>query len=243
MNEPRRLLEGEGSELERLLLEAGLTEQPRSRGKRQAAIALAAATGISAFTKWTWAGADLLRLGAAHAGKVVAGTVIVGSTALAVVHGSSTESETPVGQAPAEQTIRTEGKAAESDPVRQELDAVQVEDLPALEEDTADEAQAVPTSPAGKTASSGSIADEIKALDAARQTLAGGNPGKTLQQLNEYSRRFRGGRLGQEAMLIRIEALSRSGQHAQAKAMARRFLAANPRSPYTKRLESIVGEL
>jgi hypothetical protein len=54
--------------------------------------------------------------------------------------------------------------------------------------------------------------------------------------------KFPGGALDQEATVLRIEALDQKGDHAQAAAMARAFLARNPASAHAKRLERIAGQ-
>ena len=47
--------------------------------------------------------------------------------------------------------------------------------------------------------------------------------------------------LGAEATVVRIEALSASGDSARAKSMAEGFLAKNPNSPYATRLRNLTG--
>jgi len=47
--------------------------------------------------------------------------------------------------------------------------------------------------------------------------------------------------LGAEASVVRIEALSASGDSARAKSLAEGFLAKNPNSPYAARLRSLTG--
>jgi hypothetical protein len=86
------------------------------------------------------------------------------------------------------------------------------------------------------------IAAQLKLLDSARSALAGGNASRSLQLLDQYARTYPRGKLSQEATLLRVEALMRSGKKAQAVSLARRFRTAHPASPYTQRLESIVGE-
>jgi outer membrane protein assembly factor BamD (BamD/ComL family) len=85
------------------------------------------------------------------------------------------------------------------------------------------------------------IADEIAALDRARRSLDSGNPTRALLQLDTYSKLFPGGRLGQEAIVMRIRALVHAGRSPEAKSLARRFRSANPQSPYNKRIDSIVA--
>ena len=63
-----------------------------------------------------------------------------------------------------------------------------------------------------------------------------------LGALDDYQRSFPHGVLGQEAAVLRIEALVKGGNTAAAKALADRFLAANPQSPHAPRIRRLVGE-
>jgi hypothetical protein len=90
-----------------------------------------------------------------------------------------------------------------------------------------------PTSP--------SLSNEVAALQVARTALAGHDPGAALAALDRYKSRYPAGRLAPEATVLRIEALVERGDRAQASALADRFEAANPKSPYADRIRSILG--
>jgi hypothetical protein len=82
---------------------------------------------------------------------------------------------------------------------------------------------------------------ELKALDAVRSTLVGGDFFRSLSLLDSYFQKFRHGRLHLEAEVLRIDALARCGQPEAARSYAKEFLRRNPNSVHTARLQSIVG--
>ena len=62
-------------------------------------------------------------------------------------------------------------------------------------------------------------------------------------QLGDYDRRFAGGSLREEALLLRIESLARAGDGATAATFARRFLKAYPTSVHVDRVAALLREL
>ncbi len=82
--------------------------------------------------------------------------------------------------------------------------------------------------------------EEARLVREADQALRRGDAGGALRTLEELRRRFPGGVLGQEREVLTIEALSRSGQGAQASARAEVFLARNPASPFAGRVRPLV---
>jgi outer membrane protein assembly factor BamD (BamD/ComL family) len=86
-----------------------------------------------------------------------------------------------------------------------------------------------------------SIREQTAMIDAARRKLRAGNPGGAVAELDRYHRKYKQGMFGQEAIMLRIEALSRSGNQSAARSLAKRFLANKPSSQYAKRIESLVG--
>jgi hypothetical protein len=77
----------------------------------------------------------------------------------------------------------------------------------------------------------GNLRLEIDLIDAARETLRTGASARSLEILDQYSVRFPHGSLAPEGMALRVEALMRLGRTAEARAVARQFVAANPTSP------------
>jgi TolA-binding protein len=236
MTNPQRFLEGDGTELERQLLAAGRAERPALGGKRHAARALAVATSAGFFSKVAWASTRFLKIGLGTGGKLAAGALVSGSVAVAGWQALPTE---PAPLSSVASTVRTATKsvnvpAPEVAP-EAEQPSVAAEDL-TLE----------PSSPEPDKSRSAdpidNIAAQLKLLDSARSALKAGSPGRAIALLDQYARTYPRGKLTQEATLLRVEALVRSGKQAQAVSLARRFRTAHPSSPYTQRLESIVGE-
>lgn len=87
------------------------------------------------------------------------------------------------------------------------------------------------------------LAEETKMLDEARSTLGRNDPRGALAVLDRYNRTAKQRILGPEATMVRIEALHVRGDDAAARALAKRFLAANPGSTYESRVRSLLGEV
>ena len=96
--------------------------------------------------------------------------------------------------------------------------------------------------PTATFAPSGSGLDaEVELLDQARRALSAGAPGRAIALLDRHGREFPRGRLGSEAFVLRLDALSRSGQRDRARELARRHLAKHPRAPHAARIRRLVG--
>jgi outer membrane protein assembly factor BamD (BamD/ComL family) len=87
-----------------------------------------------------------------------------------------------------------------------------------------------------------SLAAEIAALDRARGPLQSGDASGALHALDDYARAFPHGVMSHEATVLRIEALVKAGNIDAARALAKRFLAQNPKSPHAQRIRRLVGE-
>jgi hypothetical protein len=81
---------------------------------------------------------------------------------------------------------------------------------------------------------------ELESLDRARSALAGGDASRALGLLDEYSVRFPKARLRAESAVLRIEALSASGQKLAAIRLGRQLLAREPNGPYARRVRSLL---
>jgi hypothetical protein len=84
--------------------------------------------------------------------------------------------------------------------------------------------------------------EELRSLEAARASLASGNPRRTLSLLDEYSRTFRAPRLTSEATVLRIEALAASGERARAEQLGKEFLRFHANGPFGRRVRSLIGD-
>jgi hypothetical protein len=81
------------------------------------------------------------------------------------------------------------------------------------------------------------LSDEVALLDRARTALQQGDFDAALSMLETYERRPEA-RLGDEAALLRMEALAGAGRKTEAAELATRFLAANPTSTLADRARS-----
>jgi len=85
------------------------------------------------------------------------------------------------------------------------------------------------------------LAEQLRLIDAARSAVAAGNASAASAALSSYRTRFPRGPFGQEAAVLQIETLDLQGNHAQAAAQARTFLARHPNSPHVNVVQRIAG--
>ncbi|MEI9949506.1 MAG: hypothetical protein WDO74_11105 [Pseudomonadota bacterium] len=111
-----------------------------------------------------------------------------------------------------------------------------VPDLPALPK------LAPSAGPTAVHSAPASLSDELRALKVASSALSAGDPQGALAALDRYDRVLKGQKLRAEATLLKLEALSRTGQAEAASALAQRFVERNPGSPLVDRARSFVHE-
>jgi hypothetical protein len=85
------------------------------------------------------------------------------------------------------------------------------------------------------------LAEEISALDSVRERLRTGDAEAALKVLDSYEGRQQPRRLGNEAVVLRIEALVRAGRRADASVLAQRFIEKNPNSPLADRARALTS--
>jgi hypothetical protein len=85
------------------------------------------------------------------------------------------------------------------------------------------------------------LEEELAMLDEARAKLAAGDEVAALASLDRYSAR-RGARLGAEATLLRLQALSAAGRSIEASRLAQKFIEANPDNPLAERARGFIAE-
>ncbi len=102
-------------------------------------------------------------------------------------------------------------------------------------------ASALPSSatPAHSAPTVMSLSDELTTLNAASSALRSGDTRAALAALDHYDH-AKGQKMRAEATLIRIEALSRSGQTDAASQLAAQFVEKNPESPLVDRARTFV---
>jgi len=241
MSEPLRLLSG-GSELERELLAAGRAERPRGRSRRRAALALAVATGASLWSRLALA---LRSTGVAGAPLVkLAAVVLVGGVSLAVMAtrpGSSATAgvvkATPRVPSAAPATSRATPTAAPARSADAEGSSAMLDQpaQPVAPERSSEHA----ARDARSDTTIDALSAEVQAIDQARAALP--EPQRALSLLDEYARNYPQGKLQQEALVLRVQALLAAGKREQAALLARRFSEQHPASPYTRRLASLMA--
>ena len=260
MIHPKRLLEGDGTELERLLLKSGRAARPSRRTKWRTG-ALFFLLGIGTVSKaqavallgakaraWTIAHWLALGVGASAAGWVA-------------VHAKTDVAPVPVitAAAPLDHRNSAARPRAESPPVvAQPMPAplsssgVETTVPPPFPAQLPAQAPPVPRAkrsaasatvpPAGEPPAERSIANEIAELDRAREALGAGEAKRAIDRLNRYDRLYPQGTLREEALRLRIEAVVTTGDRATARSLAQRFHALYPDSTHSDRLKALVKE-
>jgi hypothetical protein len=246
MTDPRRLLDGGGTGIERDLLEAGQAELPDASAKRRAAVALA----IGAATASVWPTAAYATAKAGKAGMpllmklLAAGAVGAGTlgTATYLITKPEPAQVTETAPPPAVEANRGAGKPRVAPKPAEETPAP-AEAVAAAE--TAAEPKVAPEvrrAPQSAPAPASSISDEIRVLDQARRAIASGDNAAAKRALEEHRRQYPKGALAEEAVLLQIESLVKQGKRGAAKSLAARFRASHPNSPHLRRIESVLAE-
>lgn len=240
MKDLNRLLDEPGTDpLEANLLRLARSEGPSGESRRRILAGLG--MGVAAGTLSQTSGAAQTAAGSAAKSAAlkwgVASVIAVGASVVAFI---SLRPSASVSAAVAPMTSLAAPRAAAAPvpsvaPVTTSIDTAvvpvtKVEDLPTLAGDTEI-----------KSVSAPSLAEEVAAIKSAKAALASGNASQSLHELDAYRTRFPRGRLAQEASIVRIEALLKSGNASAANALADRFLAANADSPYAARVHSLIG--
>jgi len=263
MIHPKRLLDGDGTELERLLLSSGRAARPSGRAKWRTAI-MFFLVGIGTVSKahavallgakvraWTIAQWLAIGVGTGAAGWVaVHAPANVPQDAAIVVQDPAPRrnAAAPISRHPPAEV--TPQPLPEPPPVNGvEASA----SLPPLAVRTPVQTPAVSRPKRGTTLAAArtvvgpppgdrSIGSEVDELDRARQLLGTGEPKRAIDRLNRYDRLFPQGTLREEALRLRIEAVVSAGERATARGLAQRFQAQYPDSAHSERLKALVRE-
>ncbi|MGK4003298.1 hypothetical protein WMF31_11785 [Sorangium sp. So ce1036] len=256
MTEPRRLLEESDSQLERALLNAGVSYRvaPETRAKTLAALGIAGAATLSA--------AGLAAPPAISAVQTAASSTAVTATfgwtkvlvalstvgALAGIPAGYLAWRAHHAPPPAALERFTDALAgpisrATPRPPPPVPEAVQPEApaAPAPAERSAGRASTAARSGAKPSSASAALQTELKALDAARASLASGNAQGALAHLDAYGRAHPRGLLRLEAEVLRIDALARSGRREAATQRAEAFLRRHPNSVLASRVRRYIN--
>jgi hypothetical protein len=229
MKDPARLLTSAVSERERRLLRAAAIEEPPPEALQRLAEKLSVRVSTiepiePIAVDSAAAVADAAKV-AVVGSKLPLGALVLGAIAATLALGATLWLGTRPNHA------RTAQPAAPPAVVQQQPAAESASVAPA-----ADRAAPAELAPAAGPA----LAQEIARLDAVRRLLAANRLAAASSVLQSYERDYAHGALRQEATLLRIEILHRSGRRAEARALAERFLADNPQSPHSPRIRALV---
>jgi hypothetical protein len=251
MNEDRPSAFFEASQFGLSLLRAGRDEWPSDdalsrtltavgAGAAAVAVTSGAAAGVSAGTKGSAAligfGSIVKWLGmGAASGTLVAGIAhgITAPTPARVSNGAVSPSVEPAGRATRRQdALRDRLRVVatpEAVPTHEpSASPPRIADAPALSQEPADGELGVP------------LAAEVALVDRARAALAGGEPSRTLRELEPYEAMFPERRLGPEVLYLRMEAYVALGNAEKARETAERSVRLFPRSPHAARARQIL---
>lgn len=229
--DPERLV-GECSQFEAELLRAGQADvMPERSGVAILAGLGLAAPSVAASTAVV-AGSKLAFLKGVF---IVAG---IGATGALAIWGGQTmvQDRTPAAVSPTRAVVPAPAVAP-----RPALKATPIEALP--ETDAAMVAEAPAPAPRAVVPSKvDTLPLELEAIDSARRALASGNAALASRLLDGYQARFPKPRLRAEATVLRIETLIARGDRSGAARLGRAFLTSNPKSPYARRVRSLIGD-
>jgi TolA-binding protein len=241
MNDPERLLESDESALVRSMISAAREERPNDRALQRTLLAVGAGgavlgataaaggamsssalpaggtTSIGAIVKWLGIGATAGLVTAGGAMQLEERAAPKPVPVVAVAPPAATETEAPAAAAPQparaqEPTPAPAKRSAAVAPAEVEL----VEDDPSLNA-------------------------EVVALDRARKALASGNSERALAELGGYDREFPTGRLGPEALFLRMEASVAKGDRSAAESAAREIVTKHSKSPHAARARAVLS--
>ncbi|HEY7373605.1 MAG TPA: hypothetical protein VIF57_15700 [Polyangia bacterium] len=219
------------TDLERTLLQAARRERPSPELTRR----MAAGLGISAAVAAAPAAAASAVVAKATVVSWVPATVLAAAVAAGVVGVSLASRHAGGGAADRAPQTQTAAQAPGIVAARVEEAPPPADTEPARVEKRAEKVhrRATPPAPAAD------LRDQIALIDAARTAVKAGATDRALALLRRYEANYAGGAFRPEALALRIEALDAGGHGAEARALARDFLARYPQSPVADRVARI----
>jgi hypothetical protein len=255
MSAPRRILDGGLGKWERQVVGSAVDDAPSADFRRRMArstsvlATISAASGAASGTAKTtgslvWiklfgigAMAGLATGGIYHATNGLAGSSRSGQSVPA--QGASVptarDSQRPI--APAAISVRVPSIASQSEAARPLPSGTHAARSEAIESTVPGDSE-----PTARHAADLALSDELRAIERVRGALSAGDPSGALRELERYESARHAGRFRIEADVLRIEALTRLGNVAQARALAVTFLSKHPGSPYVRRVSTLLGE-
>jgi hypothetical protein len=262
-----RLRDGDATDVERALLDSSLEDAPSASSRRQTLLALGLAAGAGGALAPTAAHAAVkIASGGKSAGTITAlalakwlgtgaavGAVTAACIATATTPGLLFRKDPPPVTAPASTPTAPVARNAPAARPAEPESAEEAEPAPAASApshaafpsgapaaEEPFEAESAPV--AARPAAPGTdVVAEVASLDRVRGALARGDANAAVALLADHARRFPGGALQPEAVVLRVRALRDLGRMREATALAESFLAAHPGSPQAPRLRALVG--
>jgi hypothetical protein len=231
MSDPRRLLDEGASDFEARLLRAGRVDAPSAHNRRRIMVGLGLGGLLSTTAVTTGAHASIKGfLTAAGGGTLGALAIWAGVEAWGPDEAPASPPAVVVAaKAPAP------GRAREVVPPPAVV-------APLVEEPAIAPQPIVAERVAKPAPAETDLSGELGMLEEARRALSAKNYGLALTTLDAYTQKFSRRKMGSEATVLRIETLVAKGDDAAARELGRSFLRAQPRSPYAKRVRSLIGE-
>lgn len=238
-HDPPRLIDSAGDDLGRSLLDFGVRERPSHAARQRVHAAALGSLGVAVTT-------PLAAAPAAVAAKSGLGSVLVwlgaGALAGAVTSGAAVYASEPRSPAPRLDRVAAPPIAPPPEAIAQPV--APSPDVPAIAaaEPEGSPAKAAPQRSSGAPEAprppGDSLATELAELERGRRALASGDPTAALAALDDHARGP--GVLGQEATVLRVEALLAKGDRVEAARLGRRFLADHGASPSAARVRALV---
>jgi hypothetical protein len=229
-NDPKRLTVVGATDLERTLLQAGRGERPSPEltARMAAGLGISAAAAVTAAAP---AAAAAAPAAAAVKTTALAAWVPAGVIALAVAAGvvAVRVASPPVPPAP----VSRPAPAAIAAPQAEVPIAEPAPDIITEKRIEKIRRRPAPPPPAGD------LRDQIALVDAARTAVKSGATERALTLLRRYEATYPGGAFRPEVLALRIETLDDAGRGAEARALAREFLARYPQSPVADRVARV----
>lgn len=215
--------------LERLLLDAATNEAPSAEQRLRVRQALGLPAAVVFPAVQPGRSAVLVKA-------VIAGAVVVGAALVFVLSGPGRTVPAPVSaHAVAQITANPPPLLAVAPPLPV------VEDAPAAAPSAKPPTKSAASVAQPAAASGADLSEQLRLIDSARSAVAAGDAAAASRALSSYASQFPHGTFGQEAAVLRIETTDLQGNHAQAAALARSFLARHPNSPHVGLVQSIAG--
>ncbi|WP_441292544.1 hypothetical protein ACSRUE_21050 [Sorangium sp. KYC3313] len=100
---------------------------------------------------------------------------------------------------------------------------------------------AAPRAGSAPGAPSDALGEQVAMIDRARDALAAGDAAGCLAALDAHDSKFPRSAMGEEATVLRVEALIRLGDRARAAELGQRFLASRPTSAHASGVRALLG--